>query len=568
MTQLFRRAFLSVLSLAGAGVCLAADAPASKQQPVFVYLYTRMDDHVNWEYSEDRFHRILPILERLRAAKPELAPSCLLLVSGASTEMLAQRDAATKVLTSIKEAKSKGWVEVGYDGENEPSHLVRPQPNFRSATTPDARWMARSDPYGWFLSDYKNRLTGEPDASRPGGLKYVQQVFGPAATVFGVVTMELGGDPEAANQIRALNQTAILPGLPEGDTWPARNLDGFGGSVLGFSNGMSPGPQFAPELYFQSGFLRLSNTSRSGVKSVPASGGPEAFQAVLKALDRSRPHVIRVQFGSPSDYVKPTFNHGVINPLRWAYENPKRQRVMEADRLAPEAINGAYEKETALLDWLANEFMPGNPGSRFVTAAELNRMAQTATGTEIPIGTLREASKTFVTQWKASGTFPPDFATASGKYFSLSDLFYLLANALSESERTGKLPQSVKLGLTQGTDSTPDDLSRATGTFARADIVKTASTLVKALNDTQWKALPANRIPGYITVAGTRMYASQFLQLMAEALDAPAEAKLQLTFAWMFSPAMEGAPRNRPRWDDGGMWTSKPAPLIFSAAAQ
>lgn len=564
MIQTVRFTTLGVLALGGALAGFAADATAAQRQPVLVYLYTRMDDHINWEFSEDRFKRVLPVLERIGKVRPEAKPSCLLLVSGASTEMLVERDGATKVLSSIKEARQRGLVEVGYDGENEPTHLVRPLPNFRNAKSPQDRWLARTEAYNWFLNEHKHRLNGEPDPSRPGGLKYMQQVFGEAATVFGVVTMELGSDPELAHQVRLMNQNAILPGIPENDTWPARNLDGFGGSVQNFSDMMSPGAEFAPELYYQSNYLRLSNMSRFGVRTVVASGGREAFEAMLKSLDRSKAHVIRVHFGNPLDYVKPDFNRGVINPLRYAYENPKRQRVMEASKLTAEETNAAYAKEAALLEWLATDFMAANPGSRFVSAAELKAMAQTATGTAIPIATLRTANKSFLQAW--TGTNPPDFAVGDGKYFSLADMFYLLSQALGGVKAVGNPPESIKLEFVYGPAETPDQMGNAVGSVSRDEVVRVASDLAAKLRDTTWRPVPANQLPAFVTAGNMKLNTAQFLRLMAEALDAPAGAQLKSKIYWTFSGAMDGFPRSRARWEEGDMWTSKPAPLSLKRA--
>ena len=227
----------------GLAVGYGADTPA-KEQPVYVYLYTRIDDHVNHELSEDRVKRTIANLDRIGRANPGVTPSCVFLVSGASSEMFQQRDDAAKYLTTLKEGVRRGVWEIGYDGENEPTHLVRPQPNFRGAKTGDDRWMARTQAFGWFLNEYKHRLTGEPDPSRPGGLKLTQQVMGPVVSVSGVVTMELGSDSEAANLIRQQAPGAILPGLPESDTWPARNLDGYWRVDRRIQPDDEPGSQF------------------------------------------------------------------------------------------------------------------------------------------------------------------------------------------------------------------------------------------------------------------------------------------------------------------------------------
>src|SRR5262249_54371571 len=163
-------------------------------------------------------------------------------------------------------------IEVGYDGSEEPTFVARPRPNFRFSKTPQQRWLARSEATEWFLTEYKQYLSGEPDPSRSGGLKKTQEIFGETASAAGV-SRELGGDSEAAHEIRRSNKKALLPGFPEGASFPARNLHGYGGSIAAVSSMLSPGPDFAPEVFFQDNFLRASDTSGPGIKVVFAHQG-------------------------------------------------------------------------------------------------------------------------------------------------------------------------------------------------------------------------------------------------------------------------------------------------------
>ena len=56
---------------------------AEVRQPVYIYLYVRVTDHVNIGMSEDRLRHILPLVERYRQMRPEGHLTATLLFSGA-----------------------------------------------------------------------------------------------------------------------------------------------------------------------------------------------------------------------------------------------------------------------------------------------------------------------------------------------------------------------------------------------------------------------------------------------------------------------------------------------------
>ena len=300
-----------------------------------------------------------------------------------------------------------------------------------------------------------------------------------------------------------------------------------------------------------------------------ANGGSAAFRNFLKSIDRSKVHVIKVHLGHPSNYVKPTFNHGELNPLRWAYENPKRQRIMDDSRLSDAEVEAAYAKETELLNWLVGDFFKDNPGSRFISAHELAGMVQTATGTTVSLETIRAANKDMLEQWREIGTYLPNYARVGTQYFSLSDMFYLLANTVGGMNASGRMPESVNLKFVYGPTETPDMVNTAIQSVSRGDIEKTAAVLARQLHDDTWKELPANRVPAKIRCRDVDMNAAEFLRLMSEAMVATDEtAKIPVRRFWMFSSAGEGFPRSRNKNEEGGMWTNKPAPLKLTSQAR
>lgn len=551
------------------GLAAAGEAANPTPQPVYIHLFSRLDDHVNIHLTDERLQRTLAMLDRYRAQQPRYGASVTFEFNGMVADQLQERNGANHLVDAVKTAARRGLAEAGYDGSDEPTHMSRPMPNFRQAKTAEDRWLARIQPLDWFLSEYKHFLSGEPDPSRPGGLKRALEVFGELGSVGGVV-LDLGSDAEAAHLIRRYAAQAVLPGIPESYTWPARNLHGFGGSAVGVATQLSPEAGCAREIFWQDGFLRASTNSGPPVRVVHAYRGPQELKDVLEKLDRSRIHVIQVQLGRNEMYLAKDFNKGVLNPLRYAYENPKFADLPLAANNPRQEIDQAYASEEALVKFLADEFFPANPGSRFILNRELVKMAGSRLNSTVSRRALADAAAFLLDQWQqVTGNHPPDYAQASGQYFSLAEMFLMLANSLAELHQKGSLPESVKLTQVYGPREMPEDQGPPQGEVSVAWVARAAASLAPALADTSWQPLPRNAVPGWIVVDGLRLNAAQFLRLMCQAYAAPSpERRLGVGTSLMFSPLAEVYPRSRPRIDEGAMWTLKPAPLHAAALGQ
>src|ERR1017187_9050282 len=95
------RRLYSALTLLGlvSGVRLAG---ADTRQPVYIYLYARVTDHVNIAMSEDRLRHILPLVERYRKMRPEAHVSATVLFSGAVSAGLQELNAKLNFWVFLK----------------------------------------------------------------------------------------------------------------------------------------------------------------------------------------------------------------------------------------------------------------------------------------------------------------------------------------------------------------------------------------------------------------------------------------------------------------------------------
>ena len=179
----------------------AADEPS--KQPVYIVLYSRFYDHSHQHTTEERIQRLLPLLDRLRQKYPQSGISALLQFSGTVSELMSERNPGLHFVDKVKDYASRGLVDIGYTGEEEPSYLYRPKANLLLADTPEKRWTAKEEAAEHFLNDFKNPVTGQPLPGLMGGLKRTQEVFGPAVFATGIATM-IGGDTPITHAFRKI----------------------------------------------------------------------------------------------------------------------------------------------------------------------------------------------------------------------------------------------------------------------------------------------------------------------------------------------------------------------------
>jgi hypothetical protein len=581
-----RRHVFLALTLIGwlPGGCLAG-APA--RQPIYIYLYARVTDQVNIGMSEDRLRHILPLVERYRQMHPEGHLSATVLFSGAVSEALQQRNAQTHILDFVKDYIRRGAIAAGYDGRDEPTYQRRPTLEFSGQESPEDRWKMRQSVAERFLAEARDPLTGAPSAGA-GGLKEMEAVFGPAACIRGVelavktirpaprvatklgvppatvpqpvsgIFTEVGGDTETLQALRPYNTTAVMSGIAAIN--PAQFV-GFRTASTRFGALMAPIPEAAPEIFWQDYILRMSEAN-GPVHPVAAQEGVEAAKGILNSASRQTIQVVRVELGGAEKYLQPAFAKTAPNaPLRYAYEHPADPKL-PADALAPAVdTEAAWKKEDAVMQWLAEVYVPANAGSRFVSDADILKLAGPATGFEISTGDLRSALTEMLTKW-GNDTYPFSYITVNGRYLSLAELFQVLTDELAELHRTGKLPQTVKALKVYGPIRLVTGHGPNIGEVAVGDLARICGELDGPLHDDSSTAMPNNAIPSVVKITGMDLNPAQVLRLMAQAVVNPApETSIRVRMTYMLGEAGGIFPKSRPLFDDGFVWTIKPAPL-------
>jgi len=579
-----------VLLLLAAGYSLLAESNPAKES-LYIYLRAHVTDHVNIDVSEDQLRRLLPLLERYRKESPEAHVSATVFFSGALSQALVQRNKQTHIVDFVKTYVQRGIIEVGYDGFDEPTYSNRPTVDLTESSTPEQRWLLRKTAEDSFLNEARDPLTGAWERGKPGGLKEVRTVFGEPACIAGLIplmkygpggmfngsvtkaepglapvvmpapsgmTYEVGDDTEAVTLLEAAHSKAIMIGILDANV---AHLPGFGIGRADFGHAISPMPNTAPELYWQDNVLRVSEASET-IRLVQAHDGVEAMKKLVDHAGRSTIHVVQVELASEQNYLTPEFTHGLsYPPLKYAYEHVQSPNLPKDALRRTNEVDAAYAREESLLKWLTDDLMPADPGSRFVSSTDLSAMVAPGTGFTISMAGLRSALTEYLERW-GNDTFPPAIDRIDGHYLSMAEEFQMLADALAEFHRTGKLPDSVKVTPVYGPIRVLTGHGPNEGEISVDAVARIAAALAKELHDQSPGAVPKNTIPIGIPVNGAMLNPAQFLKLMAQAVLNPSpEAKLNIRMSYEFSGAGTLLPKSRPAGDSGFVWTLKPAEI-------
>ena len=543
---------------------LAALAPP---QPVFIFLTSTIDDPINTDISEDRIRRMIAMLEKHRGQTPSARIGATLLFSGAMSEELEKQH---QLLDLLKASQRSGLIEAGYDGSAEPTFFRHQGLDFSAGSTPEDHWNARLVLAERLLTAARNPLTGETLPTGSGGLKKMQEVLGPAAYIRGIYLtlgnmyhpmQETGPDSEIVQVLQRYNTTAVMEGLADTNVAHAGS-DNYRGWVNALSTALSQDPDTSPELFWQDGRLRSSEDGKRDLRLFRASQGVDDFKKYLAGLDRSRIRIVHIQIGNQANHAKP--NPARVRPdvpLFYAWTHPTDPKYPGALRHSEAEIDAAYAKEDAVLNYLQREFFTANPGSRFVSTADLKNMTPPAWGYELHMDSLRAAVQQMIAAL-GDDKHPPRFLRVEGHYLSEADLFAVMAEALAQMYRTGAMPATVRVPHVFGPIRTAQPSSPAAGDVVAGSVARVAARLVEELNYDKWTPIPRNAVPSAVVINGAALNPAQFLRLMGEAVVAPnAETKLTIKPSDMFWGPEPIFYRRRPISELGAAWTYKPAPI-------
>jgi hypothetical protein len=544
----------------------AARAADPAKLPVYIYITSSMGDFVNHDMTSERLRRTLPMLETYRKQNSSLVAN--LNFSGAASDDLERHNQDDHLVDLIKGYQKSGLVEVGYDGNNEVSSAKHPLLHTEKSLVPEERWDMRNASAQEVLNAEWNPLTGDPVPGKIGGLPKMQQVFGPAAAVRGVVLVipnpwgpmvDVGIDSEIAMLVRKANPTAMMVGVADSDA--AHTGSAYRAWTEQFTAQIARSARAYPELYWQDGILRSSESSTREVRLARAMDGADKTKELFEKLDRQRVRIIHVEVGSdriyPKGRVVPDPAPPAALPYAWTHTgNPQYPAEM---RRSAAQIDASYAAQEAAIKYLVNEFIPANPGSRFVSSNDLKQLTTPGWGYDIPMTELRAAVSEQLKTWGES-TEPPQYLELKTHFLSEADMFQVMADALAAQSRTGKLPDKVSVARVYGPMNTRDPEKPVTGDVTAADVAKACEPLVAALHDDTWVSPPHNMLPSTIPVAGKTVVTPQFLRLMEEALVAQSGSDtLKIRPIRYFWGREETFYRRRLGIEAGSYWTVKPA---------
>lgn len=557
--------FLCILLAAGS---LQAASLASGSQPVFIVLYSRFYDHSHKYPNEQRVIRLIPLLEKLRAKYPNSGVSSLFEFSGSMSQVFLEYNSGLHLVDKVKDAAKQGLIDIGYTGEDEPSYLYRPRPDYLSAETGEQRWLTQSEAAERFLTDFKDPVTGRPVPGLTGGLKHMQEVFGQASFVQGATDV-IGGDSAVTNQVRKLSPNAMMLGVPPSDT--RRGIESYGASANAFAKGISPSPETSPEVFWEDGMLRLSDLSLTDNRPRSTDDPIDALKKAFAALDRSRVRVIALEFGSYKRYLAKRPDGTVIwDPMEWLYYHPDSPKFPGTMKpfVADMAVEAAYRNEEKVMDWLLGEFLPANPGSRITSIHDLEKTVEPALPSEVSWDEIKALASDFEVRFKPYPTRLVDYLHAGDKYFSDAEAFALMAEALSTVGKSGSPVASIKPLPVYGPISVPNDMGPVKGTVTVREVLAAVARIAPPLRNTEWKTVPENSIPAFVQVGSIKVNATQFFRLMAlTCLDPSPDKVLPLSPMVLHSDVMFRYPKNTPIPDQGMGWTLKPAQFHLSTGA-
>ncbi len=550
---------------AAIGCCTAAAAQTesvSAPQPVYFLLYSRYSDHVVPQEMEKRLNRLQPIMEQLKRDEP--SASVLLEFSGAMIAPLKLMDAGGGHIGRLKEMSRQGLAEFGYDGTDEPTYRNRPRVKLRKIAEPERRWTERGEAADLFLRYFRAPFTGDADQARPGGLKLVQDTFGELALVSNW-TQYVGSDAPELHRLSRLNKDSALAGFLAAN--PEWGIEGYANSLNGIASFMSASaPTAAPEVYWEGSRLRIAETGKRGVRPVSTTDGAAGLKAFIAGLDRSTPHVIYMEIVGEKRYLVLRSDGSVQwPPLVWAFDHPEEplQPTNMRSFRGQSEVEQEYQTEQETLQWMVKEFFPANPGSRFVSVANLKKAVTNTVGSEIPAAEITRAAESIQAAAMAHRNFAGQWAQAGEHYFSTAEVFELLAASLAGIQKTGKAPATVRLESMYGPMAMSWDLGDKPVEVDANSVIRTAAEIAGRIHGETWTPVPANMVPSAITVEGQELNPARFLDLMAQ-VYLGARGKVRADLCMMFSPAGMGYPHNTPKEDMGNTWTLKPATLVLA----
>jgi hypothetical protein len=471
----------------------------SSNAPVYVFLFTHTEDHINHAYSENRYKRIAPKIAEMNQLYPNSHIVWTIEFQGADAKTISDRNSSTKIKDGLKNYANQGLIEFGYHAQHDPTYMNRPQ----NLLTDHSSWETVVNAFDSWITCEKNPLYGGCVNASGGGLQAVQNNFGDVQIVTGLGINENGliESDEILHAVRKYLPNRIL-GFGFSDHSPVNSAD-YSEHVDELMSILTPNHETSASVFWMNDVLRLNNSDPlRNVSEFKLRKGKSAIQSNLNLADRTRPNIFGM--GLADKYIYTVEGQ---SPTQYAYSHPTKPQLPSKYLNKPAAIEKNYQNTFAALKYLAAEFMPANAGSRFMNASAIINLAAPDDFWAVTREELDVIARWVILNW---GTQPPNYVS-DGKYFySLRDAFGLLALALAND-----YPETISLQKLYGPfESAP---SSAGLSVLSSDIYNQAEEIAAAIQagNSNWQITPLNQIHGNYVLPEGRVNAAQMLYAMA-----------------------------------------------------
>ncbi len=525
-------------------------ARSEGEQPLYFYLFTHTEDQFNHDLSEERYTRLVPIVEELAASHPDAHLTWTIMFQGSDAQSVAERNSQTGVADLLRAANTAGVVSFGFHGHHDATYLNRPQSDFNDNTSWEDLVTGMVD----WLGCEKDPVLGGCLAPTGGGLYAVQNNFGDVQAASGIFLQS-----ETAFQGGATTHAtlSIRPDLLLGFGYPDHGIfveSGHREKVGELMARLAPAADTSGTIFWADNFIKMNGGNPiDDTRGIDPLKGSKYAAGMLAGLDRSRPNIILTGLASKYLYTK-----SGTSPTKYGYVHP------EAPELPPEWLNTTQQKEryyqqsVESLNYLLDDVLPNNPGSRFLSSADIIAMVAPPEYWTVSPELLDALSRWALLNWTDR---PPDWVSDGTDFYSLRDLFSLLVRSLGDDAGAGTT--SIVLPTAYG-PLKPVDAQKAV-TLSRDEIVALAAELAPNFAPNQpWQVTPGAMVqPTYPTSAGeitaaqllygmATVYAADFAGAPVSAVQLPATQAMPVTYdlltdigclntcsgtAWSFKPA-------------------------------
>lgn len=384
--------------------------------PIYFYLFTHTEDHINHELSEERYWRGGEIISSLAETYPDTVPTWTIEFMGADAKTITDRNEETGLVDYLLELNQAGLVEFGYHAHHDPSYMNRPQKDLSKNFTWDEAYSAI---HTWVTCE-KDPLYGGCVAEDGGGLQAILNSFDQVEVVTGV------GLTDGALIERSAGSQAIKDELP--DRWLGFGFPDHGAALEGQNYSEIRDELMtllSPTADTSSGTLWLDNAIRindgapvEGTESINAEKGVRTAAQKLNGVTRNSPIVLNV--GYVSKYV---YTVTGTSPTKYGYANPEDPELPDEWLESRKNIELAYAEIEKTLNYLLGEFLPKNDGSQFVNSDEVVELFTSEDFWHVDEKELYQISLWILNEWNGA---PPSYTYDGEDFYSLTDAFYLL----------------------------------------------------------------------------------------------------------------------------------------------